>query len=329
MKIARLAGLATACGTLLLAGCGKPQSGSGDVSRIVLQTDWFPQPEHGGFYQALATGLYEEAGLEVVILPGGPNAMTTQKVLKGDAHFAMNRADTIHALAARDVPVVMVMATLQHDPQAVMVHPGSGIDSLEDLDGKRVMAIPGLAWIKWVEAKYGIEMEIIPHDFGMERFLNDPDFIQQCLLTNEPYYAMREGASPKVLRLAESGFDPYHGIYCLQAFAEDHPDVVSRFVEASIRGWQDFILGDPTPAFQLISRLNPKMDPGFMAFSHGKLMEWKLVTGEAMDGSQVGRIDPERMEAMVRELNGLGIVEASAAPEAWYTTRFLPGAPGK
>lgn len=311
--------------TLFFTSCtpSKPSPEDAAVD-IILQTDWFPQPEHGGFYQALAKGYYEQAGLEVTILPGGPNAMSTQKVLKGRAHFAMNRADTIHSLSVRDVPIVMVMATLQHDPQALMLHAENPIDTFEELDGQQVMAIPGLAWIRWIEATYEIELEIIPHDFGMERFINDPAFIQQCLLTNEPYYVRQAGVEPKVLPLRESGFDPYHGIYCLKAFADSHPETVERFVEASMKGWRDFILNDPTPAFELIAGRNPKMTPQFMAYSYRTLKAMNLVTGGEPDGRQVGMLEPARMEAMVRELRRLGLVDQSApASQEWYTTRFL------
>jgi NitT/TauT family transport system substrate-binding protein len=309
----------------LVAGC-KPANPSPENApfEIILQTDWFPQPEHGGFYQALAKGYYEEAGLAVTILPGGPNSMSTQKVLKGRAHFAMNRADTIHSLKLRDVPVVMVMATLQHDPQALMLHAENPIDSFAELDGHQVMAIPGLAWIRWIEATYGIELEIIPHDFGMERFINDPGFIQQCLLTNEPFYVRQAGVEPKVLPLRESGFDPYHGIYCLKAFAESHPDKVRSFVQASVRGWRDYILNDPAPALDLIAARNPKMTPDFMAFSYQTLKQMNLVTGDGPGGRDVGSLDPKRMDAMVAELKRLGLAGDSGQPDPqWYTTRYL------
>lgn len=310
---------------LLLGACAPRDSVSENAPfEIILQTDWFPQPEHGGFYQAQARGFYEEAGLQVTILPGGPNAMSTQKVLTGRAHFAMNRADTIHRLRLRDVPVVMVMATLQHDPQALMLHAANPIETFEELDGETVMAIPGLAWIRWIEAAYEIDLEIIPHDFGMERFINDPAFIQQCLLTNEPYYVRQAGVEPKVLPLRESGFDPYHGIYCLDEFAQAHPEEVRRFVQASVRGWRDFILNDPQPAFALISARNPKMTPEFMEFSYRTLKQLKLVTGDAPDGGDVGMLDPRRMEAMVRELERLNLIgKAASTDEDWFTTRFL------
>lgn len=306
-----------------LPGCSRP--GSSDLTQVTLQTDWFPQPEHGGFYQALAKGYYQEEGLKVKILPGGPNAMSTQKVLKGTAHFAMNRADTIYSLVSRDVPVTMVMATLQHDPQAIMLHDSNPIDSFDELDGERVMAIPGLNWIKWIEAKYNIKLEIIPHDFGIERFLNDPAFIQQCLLTNEPYYVHQAGADPKVLPLRESGFDPYHGIYCLESFENENRDTVQSFIRASIRGWQDFILNDPSPALELIQQRNPKMNPEFMDFCYATMKANHLVTGEDSTGGElVGKLDPVRMEALVREMRQLGLVDESEDVErAWYTTKYI------
>lgn len=327
MKLIHFAGLTL----VLFAGCAPAKTEEGAaLDRVVLQTDWFPQPEHGGFYQALAMGYYAEAGLEVELLPGGPNAMTTQQILRGRAHFAMNRADTVYGLTRQGVEAKFVMSTLQHDPQAVMLHAENPVESLEQLDGKRVMAIPGLMWVRWIQRKYGIELTILPHDFGMERFLNDKMFIQQCLVTNEPFFIRQHGIEPKVLMLRESGFDPYHGIYCLADFAEENPELVERFVAASIRGWADFILGDPAPAFAEIARRNPRMTEPFMRYSWQTMRDMYLVTGMNAGKEGIGTIDPDRMEAMVRELEELDLIEGdgSTAAADWYTTRFVKAAHG-
>ena len=316
----------------LFTGCGESStdapSGAGTkkgLTEVVLQTDWMPQPEHGGFYQAVAKGFYREEGLDVTLLPGGPNTMSVQKILRGRVDFAMNRADAVYTFNQRDVPAIMVMATLQHDPQSVMLHATNPIDSLPELDGESVMAIPGLSWIQWVEARYGIKLNIVPHDFGMERFLEDPTFIQQCLLTNEPFYIRKAGVEPKVIPLRESGFDPYHGIYCLRSFAEGKPETVRRFVRASVRGWKDFIHNDPAPAFAMIAERNSRMTPEFMAFSRGEMVERRLVTGKKDGSDDTGQLDPERLENLAKRLHELGIAKGdpAAAPE-WYTTRFLP-----
>lgn len=304
---------------LLLSGCADRSSTTQPLDQVVLQTDWFPQPEHGGFYQALANGYYEEAGLDVTILPGGPNSMSTQKILSGRAHFAMNRADNIYSLAARDVPVSLVMATLQHDPQAILLHQANPINAIEELNQKAVMAVPGLNWIKWVEAKYNITLDIIPHDFGLDRFLHDPNFVQQCLLTNEPFYAQQAGFETKTLPLRDSGFDPYHGIYCLNSLIDENPDLVERFVRASIRGWKDFINNNPQPALDLIAERNPKMNAEFMAFSYSAIKENKLVRGDA---NNVGQLDPARLQELVLDMESVGICDPSARPDQWFSTLF-------
>lgn len=309
-------------------GCGRNdelQSNESTAQKIVLQTDWFAQPEHGGFYQALAKGFYAEEGLSVEILQGGPNAMSTQKVIRGRAHFAMNRADAVCKMTSRDIDVKMVMSTLQHDPQGILLHDSSPVRSFEDLDGKQVMAIPGLSWIRWIEAKYGIQLEIVPHDFGLQRFLNDESFIQQCLVTNEPFYAQLAGAEPRVMRLKESGFDPYHGIYCLSSLLDDNPEMVRRFIRASIRGWKDFILNDPQPAFDMIAARNPKMSPEFMNYCYQSMQLEKLVTGTNSTGDLIGSMDPSRMLFLENELISLGLLEIEPDTDLdWYTMEFLP-----
>ncbi len=296
----------------------------GKPIRIVLQTDWFAQPEHGGFYQAVAKGYYEEAGLEVTILEGGPNAMSVYKVLDGRAHFAMNRADNVMLFVAQGMPLQMVMATLQHDPQGLMFHADDPAHRIEDLDGRRVMAVPGLNWIDYVERKFDVKLDILPHDFGMDRFLNDPRLIQQCLVTNEPYYMEKHGADVRVIRLAETGFDPYHGIYARNDFVVSHPEVVREFIQASVRGWKDYIEGDPTPALTRIGERNPRMTSEFMRFAYNKLRDENLVSGKPDDPlSAVGRLHPTRMKSLHDEMVSLGLLPEPLQPEAYFTDRFL------
>ena len=309
-------------GCLATFGCKPaPKDLEGKAIPITLQTDWFAQPEHGGFYQALAKGYYAEEGLDVTIRSGGPNAMSMQGILRGRTEFAMNRADFILKQAAEGVAIQMVMATLQHDPQAILLRATNPISSIEELDGKRVMAIPGLTWITYVERKFGIRLNILPHDFGLERFLQDPQFIQQCMVTNEPFYVQQHGVEAKTIPLRDTGFDPYHGIYCLEKFAAENPDVVARFVHASIRGWKDFAEGDPTPAFDLIAQRNPRMTREFMEFSHRTLVDQGFIQG--MDsGNTTGQLHPDRMKALEEELLDLNMIE-SLPKIQWWTREFV------
>ncbi len=308
----------------LLIGCGKKTTTEDGLFKITLQTDWYAQPEHGGFYQAMAKGFYEEEGLDVTILPGGPNAMTTEKVAQGRAQFAIGRSDDVVIHTSRGVPLLIAGALMQKDPQAILFHRESGIQSFEDLDGKTVMASPGAAYIEIIERKFDIEIKITPLDYGMARFIADPAFIQQCFITNEPYYVQREGANPGTLLIADSGFSPYRVFYTTREFAEKNPDVVRAFTRASIRGWFDYLYGDPEPANAIIAQRNPQMDPDFMSYARNSMIRNQLVTGDASQGQAIGKIEPDRLATQVRQLLDIGMIESDIPVEAIFDPSLMP-----
>ncbi len=314
---------------LLAAGCGNGGIETGrekpeEHCAVRLQTDWYAQGEHGGFYQALAGGYYEEEGLDVEILQGGPNAMTTRKVLQRRAHFAMHRADAVIIHIDQGLPLQIVCATLQHDPQAILLHEENPIDSLAGLDGQTVMAVPGLSWISYLKRKYKIGFTVIPGDFGMERFLADKSFIQQCLATNEPFFVRRHGANPKVLLLSESGFDPYHVVYARRDFLREQPGVAEKFVRASIKGWREYLYGDPSAADARIIALNPRMTPEFLAWTRARLVEGRFAAGDPEKGENIGLLKAERIRELTGELLSLGLIERPLEVRDVMTSRFLP-----
>jgi NitT/TauT family transport system substrate-binding protein len=311
---------------LLLAGCGGNSStetaeAEGSVKepfKVVLQTDWYAQPEHGGFYQALAEGYYAEEGLDVTIVPGGPNALASQKIAQGTAQFAISRSDEVIIGSERGIPLVIIGALMQKDPQAIMFHEESGIETLADLDGRAIMAGPGSAFIEILKQQYGIDFSVIPLDYGMSRFLADKEFVQQCFITNEPFYVSRAGANVETILLSESGFNPYRVWFTSKSFLRRNPEVVAAFHRASIRGWQDYLFGDRTRANQLIEEANPKMDPEFMEYVVKAMRENNLVTGDSGNVADVGKIDPARIEEQIQQLVSIGMLSEPKAVEDVY-----------
>ncbi len=286
-------------------GCG-PRQDNG-LTPFILQTDWYAQPEHGGFYYALASGLYRDAGLHVTILQGGPNSNSVEKGLTGRADVAMNRLDTLMKIRGNGVPLVALFSTLQHDPQALMLHRSNPVSNLSELDGAQIQAVPGQAWIEYLEQHYEMQLHVIPHDFGLERFMADPRAIVQCLETSEPYYVRQNNLEPKILPLRSAGFDPYHVVYTSSNRLLRNPDVFRRFIEASIKGWKAYIQSDPSAAHQLIAKNNPHMSEDFMEWSRRQLIEKQLVMDN--DPQSVGRIDSERVDKLHQTLLELEILD--------------------
>ena len=310
--------------TGLLTGCGKKEETNSDQPlKILFQIDWYPQAEHGGFYQALVEGYYAEEGLDVEILPSGPNTGSKELVALGKVQFAIGKSHDILIQASRGVPFVMAGALLQHDPQALLFHQENPIRRFEDLDGKRIMAGTGTAFIELLRSKYKIKFELLPLDYGIGQYLRDETFIQQCFITSEPYYAKKQGANPGTILIKESGFDPYHVWYTRTDYALKYPEIVEKFSRASIRGWQDYLFGDRTKTDALLASLNPKLDEEFIAYSVGALIEHNLVTGSTGDPSIVGQIDPERILTEIAQLTDLGFMDKPVDVESVLVSKHL------
>lgn len=316
----RILGLLFPACALVLGACSNkggdaaaPDSG---LLHVRLQTDWFPQGEHGGFYYALAKGYYRQEGLDVEILPGGLTYMGALKLTEGQADFAMNKAESILRHVDQGMPLRIVMATLQHDPQAVMMHAESPVQDFKDLDGRQIIAMPGGTWLSFLERKYGVQPIIIPSDKGMERFLSSPDVLQQCMVTCEPYYALRHGVETRTLLLSKSGFDSYHIVATSEKFAAEHPEAVQAFIRASIRGWVDYLTKDPTPAFDLIKARNPRQSDSLLNYARKELVDggYAFGTGRSCD---YGLISDARMEALASQLLDLGIISKMPDRSVW------------
>ncbi|MEI6051702.1 MAG: ABC transporter substrate-binding protein [Opitutaceae bacterium] len=322
--------LSLSCWALVLAllglGCARPTDSASTrpVRKVTLQTDWFPQAEHGGFYQALAKGFYLDAGLTVELVPGGPGAGINLRVAKGQADFGMNRSDDLILAASQGLPVLIVAAVLQHDSQVLLVHAASPVRKLEDIAGRTVTASIGMAWIPWLKQSRGIEFDLRPQTYGLAGFFTDPDAIQQGLVTNEPYVARAQGVAVRTIPIGASGFDAYHTIFCRRELARMEPEVVRAFVAASIRGWRDYLEGDPAPAHALILQRNTQMTPGFLAYSRGEMIERALVRGDAAQGENIGQIDLQRINDQIEKLYQLKILRELLPVEMVATKEFLP-----
>lgn len=279
-----------------------------------MQTDWFPQAEHGGFYQALLRGYYREEGLEVEILPGGVNAQINLKVARGDADFGMNRSDLLFVAQQRGLPIVVVGAHMQHDPQALMLHEDNPVNSFSDLDGKTVVAAPSMVWIPYLKNKYGIDFNLRPLTHSIAGFMADPTTIQQCFVTNEPFFARKNGARVKTLLIADSGYEAYHTIFTRRELLRNDPDLVRRFVAASLRGWIDYLEGDPSDVHAEILRRNSQVSRELLDYSRSQLIGLRLVTGDAERGDAPGKLRQARLVDQISALQDADLLPAEAKP---------------
>ena len=265
------------------------------ADKVTFLTSWFAQAEHGGFYQAKATGLYEKAGLDVTIKMGGPQVNGSQLLLAGETDFLMGYDIQVLKGREQNLPLVTVASSFQFDLQGLMTH--DDVADIAALKGKPIL-IAGSSRITfwpWLRAKYGFtDDQIRPYTFNLQPFFTDKDVAQQAYPSSEPYQAQQQNEKVKFFLLADGGYPPYGStIVTTEKMVAEKPDVVARFVKASLEGWRDYIK-NPAPGNALIKADNPKMTDGQIAFAIEKMKENKAIDGGDAATKGIGIITEER-----------------------------------
>ncbi len=315
-----------------LSACGKKdaarEGASDGLTKITVQLDWFPEPEHGGFYQALARGWFREAGLDVTLVPGGQQGLIVNQVIAtGRAQIGQGESVTTLLDTHKGFPLLQVAAVFQNDPSVFLLHADNPVRDFPDLDGRRIMARPGWVFLDFLKQKYAIDFTVIPFNFSVSNFIADPTFIQQGFYIAEPYIITQGGApAPRFLKAWDAGYDSYGVLIANRDWAEKNPAALRAFLAAYIRGWDDYLHGDPTEAHELMKRDNPKNSDGFLAFSRQMIIDEKLVVGrDATDSSRIGRLDPARFATQIKILEDLKLTPPGALQvEKVMSTAFLP-----
>ncbi|MES2694362.1 MAG: ABC transporter substrate-binding protein [Verrucomicrobiota bacterium] len=297
-------------------------------TKITVQLDWVAEPEHGGFYQAEAKGYFRDAGLDVTIIPGGPGAQVLPSVATGKADIA--QADQVGTLQqqAEGLPFVQFAAVFQDDPSGILVHADSPVRKFEDLQGKTIIARPAWPFLEFLKKKYGLKVNVVAQNFSVAAFLSNKEALQQGYYIAEPYHIVEAGGKmPRFLSTWDAGFRTYAVLVTNKKFAREHPEALRAFTAAYIRGWRDYLEGDPKPAHDAMKKINSQNTDAFMMFSRKMLIDEKLVTGRDADGgpAKIGRLDPARFATQIAQLEEIGLLPKGKVTAAGtVTTDFLP-----
>ncbi|MFT3818737.1 MAG: ABC transporter substrate-binding protein [Rubrivivax sp.] len=315
MKLQTLAVISS----LLLAGAAQAQE------KFVYQTNWYAQAEHGGFYQALAEGLYKKHGLDVTIKAGGPQLNGLQILAAGQADCMMSTDMAMLIARNTGVPTVTVASVFQKDPQVLIAH--EDVKSFAELKGKTLFigAASHRTFWPWLKAKYGLtDAQVRPYTFNVQPFVADPNSAMQGFLTSEPFSLQKAGVKVNVLMFSDHGYPAYNTtISCMEKTVAERKTALAAFVRATMEGWKSY-LANPAPGNALIRKDNPNMTDEQLAYSVGKLRELGMVTSGDAQKLGIGTITPERLKASYDLMVGSGVIDPAKVDLAKsYTTEFV------
>ncbi|MEO7547898.1 MAG: ABC transporter substrate-binding protein, partial [Ramlibacter sp.] len=208
--------------------------------KVTFLTSWYAQAEHGGYYQAIATGIYKKYGLDVTVKMGGPQVNAIQIIAAGQADFIMGKDFQTLSAIENGVPLTTVAAVFQMEPQGMVTHPE--VKSLAELKGKTILlATSGrTSWWPWLKIKHGFnDDQTRPYTFSMQPFFADKNMAQQGYPGSEPFIAEKAGQKVKFFLFADEGYPPYgNTIVTTRQLVKDKPELVQRFVKATLEGWK-------------------------------------------------------------------------------------------
>jgi NitT/TauT family transport system substrate-binding protein len=321
MMAASLAVLAAACSP-------KPKASAGRKA-VRFATDWRAQGEHGGFYQALASGEYARRGLDVTLIQGGPAVNVPQLLAAGAIEMGMGSNSFIPLnMAAEKAPVKAVAAFFQKDPQVLIAHPGTGVGKIADMAGRPILladASKTAFWV-WLKAKYGFtDAQVRSYNYSLAPFLADKQAIVQGYLSSEPYQVEKEGGfKPGVFLLADEGYPGYATmVMAPNRLIDSDPDMVRAFVEASAVGWKAYLHGDPAAADALILKDNPEMTPALLANAREQMRLHGIVESGDAAGGNVGAMSEARWAEFFRVTSEQGVYPKDMDYRQAFTLDFV------
>ena len=313
---------------LFAAALAISSAGAQTLDKVSFGTNWLPEAEQGGFFQALADGTYKRYGLDVTIVPGGPNDNNRMMLIAGKLDFFLS-ANTLQSFdaVANKVPVVEVAAMFQKDPQVFLTHPESKVAKLEDLKPLTLyVSKEGIAsYFQWLKSEYKFsEDKVRPYTFNSQPFIADKESAMQGYVTSEPFAIEKTaGFKPGIILLADYGFNTYSTlIETRRDLTDKKPDLVQRFVDASIVGWYNYLYGNNAPANAMIKKLNPEMTDELLAYSVNKMKEYGIVdSGDSLhDG--IGAMTDARFASFFDKMVRAGVVHSDIDYRKGYTLRF-------
>jgi NitT/TauT family transport system substrate-binding protein len=323
MSPARSASLVVMFATIAVALLATGSANAAD--KVTFLTSWYAQAEHGGFYQAKATGLYDHENLDVTIKMGGPQVNGLQLLLGGEADVIIGYDFQVLAGLAKGLPVVTIATSFQKDLQGMMTH--DDVKDLGDLKNKTILiATSGrTTWWPWLKKQFGYtDEQTQPYTFNLQPFFADNNVAQQAYPSSEPFQAMEKNVPVKYFLFADYGYPPYGTtMVTTTKFVAERPDVARRFVKASLQGWKSYLTGDPGAANALIKADNPKMGDAQIAYGIRRMNELEIVDGGDAKTMGIGIITEARWKATYDLMVGTGLLPKDTDWKKGFTTEFV------
>lgn len=324
----------TAAGALLLAflvsgllvACGPPMPTEPD--EVTVQLSWFHTVEFAGFYAAEQQGYYAEQNLVVRLVPGGFDVLPWQEVTEGRAEFGVAGGDSLLIARSEGLPVKAIAAIFRQSPVVLMALAESEIQTPQDMVGKRVGVIsPAMDNTNDIQFlamlhQLGIdesEMELVlTEDYSVSSLTSGAMDVYSGFSTNEPVEAQLQGIDVNLIFPQDYGVMIYaNALFTSQQMIDEHPDVVERFVQATLKGYQ-YAIEHPDEATDFTLQYDETLDLAFQRASMRAEIPF-IDTGDMPIGTMDKAVWQSTQDILVEQ----EFISSPVDLDALYTNEFV------
>jgi NitT/TauT family transport system substrate-binding protein len=295
---------------------------------LTFQLNWVAGGANAGFAAAVAEGFYKEAGLDVTVIQGNGSGNTAQMVAAGRAQVAYADAVAVSQLIAKGAPMKIVSTIYQSNPNEVSALKKTGIKSISDLKGKKVGVPSGSSQTTmlplFLKANKLTEAEV--NLVNMPSTAMVPSLLQgqvDAILGSMDAYQIQleaQGAELDNFRFADYGVPTVStSIFASDAFIKEHPEVLRKFIAASLKGWS-FALDNPAKAVKDLKQVFPEMNEK-LAASELAAIPSLFCSGGA---KYIGRAEDSQWVKTQELLSEVKLLPAGQDPKSYYTNDYLP-----
>ena len=294
------------------------------MQKVTFITHWSPQAQFAGYYVAREKGFYKERGIDIEMLPSGPDISASQALADGRADFAVLWLSQALQNRSRGVNLINISQIVQRTGLMFIARKSDGINKPEDLNGKKVslwdgdLRLQGEAFIK----KYGLKVTTIRQSYTVNLFLIGGVDAVMAMWYNEYDTILSSGVDPEELSVfffKDHGLNvPEDGIYTLEESYRKDPALSKAFVEASIRGWL-YAFANPDEAADIVlENMRSEKIP-----ANREHQKWMLESVERLmvpdgDISRIGLLSPEDYKTVSGMLRDSGLVDNVAEFGSFY-----------
>ena len=300
---------------LILVSLATVDAQGKSLKKAKLMLHWIPQARFAGFFVAYEKGFYKKHGIDLTIVPGGPNRSSYEYLRDGKADFVTLWLSSGIQMRAERMKIVNISQIVQQSGFMLIAKKTSGINTIRDIQGKKVglWKSPFDLRPRALFRKYDIKVKVVPQSTTVNLFLRDGVHVASAMYYNEYHTLLNSGLDSHELTpffFRDYGLDfPEDGIYTLEDTLKSDPELCRSFIKASQEGWRHAFVNPDEAVLIVLKHLRKAYIPASWTHQKWVLKHMRELIFKETESDSLWKLSKEGFIRTADEMKRIGFIE--------------------